>query len=119
MSTYLSRHISVHMVKPLLYHLRVIAAVRGWEWTRTILVGDYIWPLLQLWNKGPDNLREATIVGIIKLLGNNLFVILLFISILQDILVNKDYSIKRKLHIQQYRRNNQQLYHYRNYKMCY
>lgn len=50
--------------------LRVLAAVRGWKgWTNNILIRQHIWPLLQLWNKDPESLREATVVCVVRLLG--------------------------------------------------
>lgn len=50
--------------------LRLLATVRGWKgWTNDVLIRQHLWPLLQVWNKDPDSLREATVVCIVRLLG--------------------------------------------------
>ena len=50
--------------------LRVLAKVRGWkDWTNDVLIGQYLWPLLQQWNKDPESVREATVVCLVRLLG--------------------------------------------------
>jgi hypothetical protein len=53
----------------ILMSLRMLGAVRGWSWIQNDLIGRHVWPLLQLWNKEPNALREVTIATIIKLLG--------------------------------------------------
>ena len=51
--------------------LRVISAAQGWEWTNDTLIRQFLWPLLQQWNKQTDTVRPQTIVCVIRLLGNN------------------------------------------------
>ena len=38
-------------------------------WTNDILIKGHLWPMLQLWNNNSDNIGEATVVCIIRLIG--------------------------------------------------
>ena len=49
--------------------LRVLASTQGWAWTNDTLIQHHLWPLLEQWNKSPSSLREATIICIIRLIG--------------------------------------------------
>lgn len=50
--------------------LRILSWYRGWVWTNDTLIRAHLWPLLQQWNgTSRESVREATVVCVIRLIG--------------------------------------------------
>lgn len=49
--------------------LRMLVWLQGWMWTNDVLIGAHLWPLLQKWHVSKGEVREATAVCVIRLIG--------------------------------------------------
>ena len=66
-------HLTFHLV----HALRLLSWFKGWVWTSDVLIKAHIWPILQAWNSKKDSVAEATVMAVVRLLGEPSFVYIL------------------------------------------
>lgn len=59
-------HLTFHLV----HTLRLLSWFKGWVWTSDVLIKAHVWPILQAWNSKKDSVPEATVMAVVRLLGN-------------------------------------------------
>ena len=58
----------------LVHTLWLLAWFKGWVWTSDVLIRAHLWPILQAWNAKKDSVAEATVMAVVRLLGESLHV---------------------------------------------
>ena len=59
-------HLTFHLV----HTLRLLSWFKGWVWTSDVLIKAHVWPILQSWNSKSDSVPEATVMAVVRLLGD-------------------------------------------------
>lgn len=60
-----------HLTFQLVHTLRLLAWFKGWVWTSDVLIKAHIWPILQAWNCKKGSVPEATVMAVVRLLGES------------------------------------------------
>ena len=55
----------------IVHALRLLAWFKGWTWTSDVLIRAHLWPILQSWNAKRESVKEATVMAVVRLLGQS------------------------------------------------